>query len=204
MCCLLGYFCVCLQSSFYNSIAQRERPVLSGIPRIPTSACSHATQTSTNFSNKYSHNTPKHLAKGSNLFPFASQPEYWCAYVCVRACVIRPCHHPILPAHQIVPIPESKVSWYPLSFPSILQSFPPQSPSNFHVLSNSSPCPPFQFSCSFHIHIISLMLILLLLPPGIPAPLPFPLECECELPGAGLTDPLGCMGVGARWPGFCC
>jgi hypothetical protein len=148
--------------------------------------------------------TPKHLAKGSNLFPFASQPEYWCAYVCVRACVIRPCHHPILPAHQIVPIPESKVSWYPLSFPSILQSFPPQSPSNFHVLSNSSPCPPFQFSCSFHIHIISLMLILLLLPPGIPAPLPFPLECECELPGAGLTDPLGCMGVGARWPGFCC
>jgi hypothetical protein len=64
----------------------------------------------------------------------------------------------------------------------------------------------FCFAMLLRFYIMSLMLILLLPPPApAPAPpLPLPLECECELPGAGLTDPLCCIGAGARWPGFCC
>lgn len=125
---------------------------------------------------------------------YPSLPNRILVCVCVCARARRMCNLPDLP-RQICQIPRIEINWYPDPF---LHPFPCPPIFIFSIFQSL----PFQLSCSC-LHIMSLMLILLLLPPGIPAPLPFPLECECELPGAGLTDPLCCMGVGAKWPGFC-
>jgi hypothetical protein len=191
---------------FYHSIARCERLLWESTLSAGMSPIRHACQlldTCISLTTQIGTSVPTNvfntlqntsLNRVCQIASFTPKPDNWCPF----ACVIRPYHHANFTSpHLLIPESQNPNPIFGVSVFPILSFLPPLPPNSFFLPFQSLRLPVFPCSC--HIHIISLMLILLLLPPGIPpAPLPFPLECECELPGAGLTDPLGCMGVGAR------
>lgn len=108
--------------------------VLGGNPRFSTSACSHAPIFPTNIPQ----HTPKHLAKGSNLFFLPPPNQKIGVRMCACAC------DPRISPSQSSSSPDRPNSRIKSIGVHILPSFPHQSPSDFHAsLTQSLTLPVF-------------------------------------------------------------